>query len=108
MWDAKAITGESIAKQHRLILSNMVMWTKWKKTIRPEKRTNWWRLREKEMQNQFREKVLESTIMESEGGTRWLPARSETLQGSYWVLCQEGSGEKTERHGGGVKKCSSC
>ena len=31
-------------------------------------KNKWWKLREKEMQNQFREKVLESRIMESEGG----------------------------------------
>ena len=36
--------------------------------IRPEKRTKWWKLREKMMQIRFREKVLEGRIMESEGG----------------------------------------
>ena len=44
------------------------MWTKWRKTTRQEKRTKWWKLREKEIQIQFREKVLESGIMESKGG----------------------------------------
>ena len=39
MWDTKVITGESVAKQHRLVVSKMVMWTKWRKTTRPEKRT---------------------------------------------------------------------
>ena len=68
VWDTKVIMGESVAKQHRLVVSKMVMWTKWRKTTRPEKRTKWWKLREKEIQNQFREKVLESGIMESKGG----------------------------------------
>ena len=68
VWDTKVITGESVAKRHRLVVSKMVMWTKWRKTTRPEKRTKWWKLREKEMQNQFREKILESGIMESEEG----------------------------------------
>ena len=68
VWDTKVITGESAAKQHRLVVSKMIMWTKWRKTIRQEKRTKWWKLREKEIQNQFREKVLESGIMESKGG----------------------------------------
>ena len=68
VWDTKVIMGESIAKQHRLVVSKMVMWTKWRKTTRPEKRMKWLKLREKEIQNQFREKVLESRIMESEGG----------------------------------------
>ena len=39
-WDAKVIAAESIAKQHRLLVSKMVMWTKWRKIIRPEKEQN--------------------------------------------------------------------
>ena len=38
--DAKVITGESIAKQHRLVGGKIVMWKKWRKTTRPDKRTN--------------------------------------------------------------------
>ena len=68
VWDAKVKAAESIAKQHRLVVSTMVMWTKWRKTIRPEKSTKWWMLREKMMQIWFREKVLEGRIMEREGG----------------------------------------
>ena len=34
VWDAKVITGDSVAKQHRLVVSKMVMWTKWRKTTR--------------------------------------------------------------------------
>ena len=30
--DTKVITGESLAKQLRLVVSKMVMWTKWRKT----------------------------------------------------------------------------
>ena len=41
VWDTKAITGVSIAKQHRLVVSKMVMWTKWRKTTRTrEKKRN--------------------------------------------------------------------
>ena len=48
VWDTKReITGESVAKQHRLVVSKMVMCTKWRKTTRQEKRTKWWKLREK-------------------------------------------------------------
>ena len=47
VWDAKVIAGETIAKQHRLVVSRMVMWKKWRKKIRPEKRTKLWKLREK-------------------------------------------------------------
>ena len=51
VWDTKVIMGESVAKQHRLVVSRMVMWTKWSKTTRPEKRMKWRKLRDKEIQN---------------------------------------------------------
>ena len=41
VWDAKVITGESIAKQNRLVVSETAIKTKARKTIRPDKRTKW-------------------------------------------------------------------
>ena len=67
VWDAKMLAAERIANQHRLVVSKMVMWTKWRTIIRPEKRTKWWTLREKMMQIRFKEKVLEGRFIESEG-----------------------------------------
>ena len=106
VWDTKVIMGESIAKQHRLVVSKMVVWTKWRKTTRPEKRMKWWKLREKEIQNQFREKVLESGIMESEGGYKMqLPMELETTARELLgAACRERGEEKTEKHGGGTRK----
>ena len=58
----------------------------------------------KEMQNQFREKVLESGIMESEGSYE---AVANGIRDTARELLGAASGkreEKTERHGGGTKK----
>ena len=45
--DTKVIIGESVAKQHRLVVSKLIMWTKWRREVKPGKRTKWWRLKEK-------------------------------------------------------------
>ena len=66
VWDAKLITEASVAKQHKLVVSKMVIWIKWRKTTRPEKRKEWGA--ERGDANKFREIVLGSGIMESEGG----------------------------------------
>ena len=29
------IIGESVAKQHRLVVSKLTMWTKWRKEVKP-------------------------------------------------------------------------
>ena len=102
VWDTKVIMGESVAKQHRLVVNKMVMWIKWRKTTRPEKRTKWWKLREKEIQNQFREKVLESGIIESEGGYE---AVANGIRDTARELLGAASGKRArEDRGGGRKK----
>ncbi|XP_063600304.1 uncharacterized protein LOC134776484 [Penaeus indicus] len=68
VWDTKAIVGESVAKQHRMVVSRLVMWAKWRRAEKREPRTKWWKLRDQEMQNIFRDKVLESKVMEGNGG----------------------------------------
>ena len=105
VWDAKGIVGESIAKQHRLVVSKMVMWTKWREIIRPDKRTKWWKLREK-IQNGFREKVLESRIMQSEGGYEVV---ANKIRDTVRELLGAVSGRKwreDRRHGGRMTKYS--
>ena len=44
--DTKVIIGESVPKQHWLVVSKLIMWTKWRKEVKPGKRTKWWRLKE--------------------------------------------------------------
>ena len=51
--DTKVIIGESVAKQHRLVVSKLILWTKWRKEVKPEKRTKWWRLKEKVYYNRY-------------------------------------------------------
>ena len=38
MVDTKVIVGESVAKQHRIVVSDIIIWTKWRKAPKPVKR----------------------------------------------------------------------
>ena len=42
--DTKFIVIESVAKQHRIVVSVIIIWTKWRKTLKPVKRIKWWKL----------------------------------------------------------------
>ena len=57
------IIGESVAKQHRLAVSKLIMWTKWRKEVKPGKE----RLKEKFYYDRFRTEVLGSGVMEGYG-----------------------------------------
>ena len=35
--DTKVIVGESVAKQHRIVVSAIIVWTKWRKAPKPVK-----------------------------------------------------------------------
>ncbi|XP_063600261.1 uncharacterized protein LOC134776436 [Penaeus indicus] len=50
-----------------MVVSRLVMWAKWRRAEKREPRTKWWKLRDQEMQNIFRDK-LESKVMEGDGG----------------------------------------
>ena len=42
MMDTKVIVGESVAKQHRIVVSAIMIWTKATKSV---KRIKWWKLK---------------------------------------------------------------
>ena len=39
--DTKVIVGESVTKQHRIVVSAIIIWTKWRKAPKPVKRIKW-------------------------------------------------------------------
>ena len=63
MVDTKVVVGESLAKQHRIVVSAMVIWTKWRKAPKPGKRIKWWKLMDSKMNNKFKMNVIESGIL---------------------------------------------
>ena len=75
--------GESIAKQHRIVVSEMVIWTKWRKASKSVKKIKWWKLKDPEMKNKFRTEVIESSVLDGQVGWQrvaemlWSLARME-------------------------------
>ena len=61
--DTKVIVGESVAKQHRIVVSAMIIWTKWRKAPKPAKRMKWWKLKDSKVNNKFKMDVIESGIL---------------------------------------------
>ena len=54
--DTKVIISESVAKQHRIVVSA------WRKAPKPVKRIKWWKLKEPKVKNKFKMKAIESRI----------------------------------------------
>ena len=43
--DTKVIASKSVAKQHRVVVSAIIIWTKWRKASKPVKKIKWWKLK---------------------------------------------------------------
>ena len=52
--DTKVIANESVAKQHRIVVSAIIIWTKWRKAPKPVKRIKWWKLKDLKVKNKFK------------------------------------------------------
>ena len=61
--DTKVIVNESVAKQHRIVVSAITIWTKWRKAPKPVKRIKWWKLKDLKVKNKFKMKVIKSGIL---------------------------------------------
>ena len=61
--DTKVVVGESVAKQHRILVSAIIIWTKWRKAPKLGKRIKWWKLKNLKVNNKFKMEVIESGIL---------------------------------------------
>ena len=61
--DTKVIVGESVGKQHRIVVSVIIIWTKWRKAPKPVKRIKWWKLNDSKVKSKFIMEVIESGIL---------------------------------------------
>ncbi|KAI5606596.1 hypothetical protein C0J50_2095 [Silurus asotus] len=56
--DCKVLAGDSVARQHRMVVCRMVLEAKKKRRrVRTERRIRWWKLKEEECSVRFREEV---------------------------------------------------
>ena len=61
--DKKFVVGESVAKHHRIVVSAIIIWTKWRKAPKLVKRIKWWKLKNSKVNNKFKMDVIESGIL---------------------------------------------
>ena len=66
--DCKAVVGESVARQHRMVVCRMTLMVRKMKKTKAEQRTKWWKLKKEECCVNFREKLRQAL-----GGQELLP-----------------------------------
>ncbi|KAK3562619.1 hypothetical protein QTP86_003353 [Hemibagrus guttatus] len=58
--DCKVVVGESVARQHRLVVCRMTLMVCKKKRSEIEKKTKWWKLKKEECCEEFRQKLRQA------------------------------------------------
>ncbi|KAK3522013.1 hypothetical protein QTP70_021391 [Hemibagrus guttatus] len=71
--DCKVVVGESVARQHRMVVCRMTLMVCKKKRSKIEKKTKWWKLKKEECCEKFRQKLRQAL-----GGQVVLPDDWET------------------------------
>ncbi|KAK3530280.1 hypothetical protein QTP86_022437 [Hemibagrus guttatus] len=71
--DCKVVVGESVARQHRMVVCRMTLMVCKTKRSKIEKKTKWWKLKKEECCEEFREKLRQAL-----GGQVVLPDDWET------------------------------
>uniref|UniRef100_A0A7N6AN85 Endonuclease/exonuclease/phosphatase domain-containing protein n=1 Tax=Anabas testudineus TaxID=64144 RepID=A0A7N6AN85_ANATE len=71
--DCKVVVGESVARQHRMVVCKMTLEVRKKKRGETEKKTKWWKLKNEETCEEFRQ-----TLRQVLGGQDELPDDWET------------------------------
>ncbi|KAK3563140.1 hypothetical protein QTP86_016380, partial [Hemibagrus guttatus] len=71
--DCKVVVGESVARQHRMVVCRMILMVCKTKTSKIEKKTKWWKLKKEECCEEFRQKLRQAL-----GGQVVLPDDWET------------------------------
>ena len=61
--DTKVVASESVAKQHRIKVSAIIIWEKWRKAPKLVKRIKWWKLKDSKVSNKFKMDVIKSKIL---------------------------------------------
>ena len=61
--DTKVVVSESVVKQHGIVVSAIIIWTKWRKAPKLVRRIKWWKLKDSKVNNKFKMKMIESGIL---------------------------------------------
>ncbi|XP_065652871.1 uncharacterized protein LOC136080186 [Hydra vulgaris] len=58
--DCKVVPGESVAKQHRMVICRIVLEVKKKKRVRAESKIRWWKLKDEDFCLKFRDEMRQA------------------------------------------------
>ena len=75
--DRKFVVRESVGKQHRIMVSAIIIWTKWRKAPKLVKKIKWWKLKNSKVNNKFKMEVIESGIL---GGQKYWQRIAEMIR----------------------------
>ena len=64
--DTKVIADERVAKQHRIVVNAIIIWTKWRKATKLVKRIKWWKLKDLKVNNKFKMEVVKSVVLDGQ------------------------------------------
>ena len=70
--DCKVIPGESVAKQHRLIVGTLTLKARKRKAMKAKPSIKWWKLREEEFHKKYREVMRQKLNWTVKTHGRWL------------------------------------
>ena len=101
--DIKGIVNKSVAKQHRIVVSAIIIWTKWRKAPKPVKRIKWWKLKDLKVKNKFKTEVIKSGIL---GGKEDWQRVADMIRSIARMELGEGkvTRQVDGRRGGGTRK----
>ena len=88
--NTKIVVGESVAKHHRIVVSEIIIWTKWRKAPKLVKRIKWWKLKDTKVNNKFKMEVIEIEIL---GGQKEWQRIAEVI----WSIARRELGETSEK-----------
>ncbi|KAK3543373.1 hypothetical protein QTP70_018378 [Hemibagrus guttatus] len=102
--DCKVVVGESVARQHRMVVCRMTLMVCKTKRSKIEKKTKWWKLKKEECCEEFRQKLRQAL-----GGQVVLPDDWETTaevirETGRKVLGVSSGRRKEDGVGGGMRK----
>ncbi|KAK3565912.1 hypothetical protein QTP86_020321 [Hemibagrus guttatus] len=93
--DCKVVVGESVARQHRMVVCRMTLMVCKKKRSKIEKKTKWWKLKKEECCEEFRQKLRQAL-----GGQVLLPddweATAEVIRETGRKVLGVSSGRRKE------------
>ena len=103
--DTKVIVGESVAKQHKIVVSAIIIWTKWRKAPKPVKKIKWWKLNDMKVKNKFKMEVIKRGILGAKEDWQRVPEMIRSIPEWNWVKHPEKlTRQVNKRRGGGTRK----